>query len=101
MTTNFFTERQMSKLYEHNFDLLVNNEMRVYLNKLGYRWLMNCQVKKSPEGKNLVTLPMPDLLFTPPATPPASESTTDEPKSEKKSEPTAEEDEYSEKETLH
>lgn len=28
MTSNFFTERQLAKLYQCNFDLFVNNELR-------------------------------------------------------------------------
>ena len=40
--------------------------MRCDLDKMGYKWLANCQVKSGPEGNTLVTLPKPELLFTPP-----------------------------------
>ena len=51
MSTNFFTERQMAKLYQANFDLFVNNEVRVDLNKMGYYWLKNCNVTQNDDGK--------------------------------------------------
>ena len=34
---------------------------------MGHSWLSNCQVKATPDGKKLVTLPRPELLFTHPS----------------------------------
>ena len=65
MTSNFFTERQLAKLYQFNFDLFINNELRCDLDKLGYRFLANCQIEKNDEEKRRVTLPRPELLIAP------------------------------------
>ena len=65
MTSNFFTERQLAKLYQCNFDLFVNNELRCDLDKMGYRFLADCQIKRNDRGHKLVTLPRPALLITP------------------------------------
>jgi len=64
MNGSFFTERQMARLYQSNFDLFVNNEVRVALDKAGYYWLKNCRVADTPEGGKKVTLPLPDEFFT-------------------------------------
>lgn len=85
----------MAELYRANFDLFINNEMRVNLDKIGYRFLMNCQVKSSSGDRKLVTLPKPNLLFVTPSDKPSADSTADETKEDQKLESD------DEKETLH
>ena len=63
MNEGFFTERQLAKLYQTNFDLFVNNKLRVDLDRMGYKWLGGCAVQKLPDGKNTVTLPIPDAFL--------------------------------------
>lgn len=94
MTSNFFTERQLSKLYQCNFDLFVNNELRCDLDKMGYKFLANCQIKSNDEGHKLVTLPRPTLLITP-----TSQQLDDKPETPTSDNQILESDD--EKETLH
>ena len=54
----------MAKLYQDNFDLFVNNECRVDLNRMGYYWLKDCKVDTNSEGKQKVTLPLPSEFLT-------------------------------------
>ena len=63
MNENFFTERQLAKLYQTNFNLFVNNKLRVELDRIGYKWLGGCAVQTAPDGKSAVTLPIPDTFL--------------------------------------
>ena len=63
MNESFFTERQLAKLYQTNFDLFVNNKLRVELDRMGHKWLGGCAVQVMPDGKSTVTLPIPDAFL--------------------------------------
>ena len=53
----------MAKLYQTNFDLFVNNKLRVDLDEMGYKWLDGCAVQAQPDGRKLVTLPVPSAFL--------------------------------------
>ena len=59
MRENFFTERELAKISQLNFDVLITSQALRCLSESGYDWCNGYQFVLTPDGRRCVVLPEP------------------------------------------